>query len=219
MEEPKNETQEAQERPEAPSVPEGQAEVQVGSDAAAPGIQGAAAREGAKPESLAGLGVDIVEIARMDKILKRTPRFKQRVFTQMERDYCEAKPNPAVHYALFFAAKEAVLKALGTGFAGMGLNDVQVDHDGRGKPQAVLSGKAKQVADDQQIAEVFLSLSYTHDTGVASAVAARKENIPPKEEAADPQQKIEAQFKSMRAMLDEIDAKLSRIEESGEVGA
>ncbi len=178
--------------------------VAAGGEAAAP----------ARPDGLAGLGVDIVEIARMDKILKRTPRFKQRVFTQMERDYCESKPNPAVHYALFFAAKEAVLKALGTGFAGMGLNDVQVAHDGRGKPLAVLEGKARQVAEEQQIAEVFLSLSYTHETGVASAVAARKENIPPKETVDDPQRQIEAQFKSMRAMLDEMDAKLSKIEES-----
>ncbi len=170
----------------------------------------------AHSDSLAGLGVDIVEIARMENILKRTPRFKQRVFVQSERDYCESKPNPAVHYALFFAAKEAVLKALGTGFAGMGLNDVQVAHDGRGKPLAVLQGKAKQVADDGQIAEVFLSLSYTHKTAVASAVAARKENIPPKQTAEDPNKKIEAQFRNMRAMLDEIDAKLTEIEESRE---
>ncbi len=170
----------------------------------------------AHSDSLAGLGVDIVEIARMENILKRTPRFKQRVFVQSERDYCESKPNPAVHYALFFAAKEAVLKALGTGFAGMGLNDVQVAHDGRGKPLAVLQGKAKQVADDGQIAEVFLSLSYTHETAVASAVAARKENIPSKQTAEDPNKKIEAQFRNMRAMLDEIDAKLTEIEESRE---
>ena len=64
---------------------------------------------------LAGLGVDIVEIARMEDILRRTPNFKQRVFTEDERAYCESKHNPAVHYALFFAAKEAVAKALGTG--------------------------------------------------------------------------------------------------------
>ncbi len=167
-------------------------------------------------EGLAGLGVDIVEIARMENILKRTPRFKQRVYVQSERDYCESKPNPAVHYALFFAAKEAVLKALGTGFTGMGLNDVQVAHDGRGKPLAVLEGKAKQVADELQIAEVFLSLSYTHETAVASAVAARKEDIPPKETVEDPNKKLEAQFRNMRAMLDEIDAKLREIEESRE---
>ena len=165
---------------------------------------------------LVGLGVDIVEIARVEQILKRTPHFKERVYTQMERDYAESKPNSAIHYALFFAAKEAVLKALGTGFTGMGINDVQVAHNMRGKPVAVLSGNAKKVADEQGIAEVYLSLSYTHTTGVASAVAARKENIPAKKIQEDEQQKLAQQFRNMRALLDQIDTKLTEIENSQE---
>ncbi|MFZ2756804.1 MAG: 4'-phosphopantetheinyl transferase superfamily protein, partial [Atopobiaceae bacterium] len=61
--------------------------------------------------SLAGVGVDIVEIARMDAILRRTPRFRARVFTPEERSYCDARSRPAAHYAARFAAREAVLKA------------------------------------------------------------------------------------------------------------
>ena len=168
---------------------------------------------GAGSTGLAGIGVDIVEIARVEKILARTKSFKQRVYTQMERDYCESKPNPAVHYALFFAAKEAVFKALGTGFTGMGINDVQVDHDKRGKPVVILSGNAAKVAAQQGVREVFLSLSYTHTTGVASAVAARQDNIPPRE-TQQTVDKLAMQFKNMRAMLDDIDAKLTEIEQS-----
>lgn len=168
--------------------------------------------------ALAGLGVDIIEISRMEKVLARNPHFKERVFSQMERDYCESKPNPTVHYALCFAAKEAVLKALGTGFKGMGLTDVQVAHDSNGKPSAVLSGNARKLADEQQIAEVFLSLSYTHTTGVASAVAAREENIPPKSDAEENKQKLDAQFKRMKQMLDEIDEKLDVLEGNGQAG-
>ena len=170
--------------------------------------EAAAGRDGA----LVGLGVDIIEIERMEKILKRTPRFRQRVFTEMEREYCDSKPNPAVHYALFFAAKEAVFKALGTGFRGMGLNDVQVAHNRYGKPEVVLSGKAAAEALRQGIQEVHLSLSYTHTTGVASAVAARKENIPEPPTEKTSEEKLDEQFKAMRAMLDDIDAKLTEIE-------
>ena len=168
--------------------------------------------------ALAGLGVDIVEIARFEQILERTPHFRMRVYTEAERAYCDSKVNPAVHYALFFAAKEAVLKALGTGFRGMGINDVEVAHNRFGKPIAVLSGNALEEARRQGIHEVYLSLSYTHTTGVASAVAARKEHIPEKRTVEDAETKIAEQFKSMRAMLDEIDAKLTEIEQSGVVG-
>ena len=68
-------------------------------------------------EGQVGLGVDIVEIARMRRILERTPRFRERVFSEEERAYCDATANPETHYATRFAAKEAVVKALGTGFS------------------------------------------------------------------------------------------------------
>ena len=68
---------------------------------------------------ITGLGVDIVEIDRMRAALERRPRMKERLFSAEERRYCDKRTQPEVHYALRFAAKEAVLKALGTGFAGM----------------------------------------------------------------------------------------------------
>ena len=81
-------------------------------------------------EGAVGLGVDIVEIARMRRILERTPSFREKVFSEEERSYCESTANPEVHYATRFAAKEAVLKALGTGFS-RGI----ANHDGGSAPQ------------------------------------------------------------------------------------
>ena len=93
----------------------------------------------------AGIGVDIVEIPRMERILKRTPSFAERVFTEEERAYCDASARPAAHYASRFAAREAVLKALGTGFSeGIGRKDVSVSRDERGRPVAILTGSLYQ---------------------------------------------------------------------------
>lgn len=190
-----------------------------GPDGADPGTNSdgdePAAAQHDDPESntaLVGLGVDIIEIERMESILQRTPHFRERVYTEAERRYCDKKPSPATHYALFFAAKEAVFKALGTGFTGMGINDVEVTHDRFGKPQAILSGNAAKVAKEKGIEAVYLSLSYTHTTGVASAVAARKENAPSKKTQDESEERLALQFKNMRAMLDDIDAKLTQIE-------
>ena len=92
----------------------------------------------------AGIGVDIVEIARMERIMRDTPGFFPRMFTEEERQYCEASARPAAHYACRFAAREAVLKALGVGFGqeGVGRKDVSVSRDANGRPLAVLSGGA-----------------------------------------------------------------------------
>ena len=86
----------------------------------------------------AGIGVDIVEISRMKSILEKTPSFARRVFTEEERAYCDASSRPAAHYASRFASREAVLKALGTGFSqGVGRKDVSVTRDKLGKPKAI----------------------------------------------------------------------------------
>ena len=117
-----------------------------------------------------GLGVDIVEINRMEAALERRPRLKERLFSAGEQRYCEGKARPDVHYALRFAAKEAVLKALGTGFTGVNFLDVEVVHDPKGRPQPVLSGAAQAYADKMGVVEMHLSLSYTHSTAVASGL-------------------------------------------------
>lgn len=162
--------------------------------------------------ALAGIGVDMVEIARMEKVLARRPNFAARVFTQEERDYCMRMARPAQHFAARFAAREAVLKALGTGFSrGIGFADVSVTRNEAGRPEAVLAGRAAEVAAELGVHEVALSLSYTHEVAVANAVAVTDEVRPKAEERPDPKAELCASFRAARSVIDELE----RVEEVG----
>jgi holo-[acyl-carrier protein] synthase len=158
---------------------------------------------------VAGLGVDIIEIARMQKAFERVPAMRDRLFTQTEIEYAESKARPIVHYALFFAAKEAVLKALGTGFSGMGWTDVEVLHNQRGKPYPRLAGAALEEATSQGIVAIELSLSYTHQVGVASAVAIRQQDQPARNVISDPKTELMQRFKELRFLLDSMEDELN----------
>ncbi len=157
--------------------------------------------------SEAGIGVDIVEISRMERILKRTPAFARRVFTDEERAYCDGLARPAVHYACRFAAREAVLKALGVGFSeGVGFKDVFVSRDERGRPHAVLTGRALELAQARGIVEVALSLSHTNDLAIANAMTITAQARPrPKERPNDERAELAKSFKEARGILDELD--------------
>ncbi len=155
----------------------------------------------------AGIGVDIVEIDRMEAVLEKTPSFARRFFTEEERAYCDAKARPAIHYAARFAAREAVLKALGTGFgSGVGRWDVSVSRDRRGKPIAVLSGRALEIAKELGIREVALSLSHTRDLAVANALAITDDVKPrAKTSSTDERAELARSFKEARSVLDELE--------------
>lgn len=156
--------------------------------------------------ALAGVGVDIVDIARMERVLGRTPRFAQRVFTEEERAYCDATARPAAHYACRFAAREAVLKALGCGFGpGVRLSDVAVTQDGSGRPRVVLSGRAAEAARERGVLDVAVSLSFTRDMAVANAVATTAQTAPKASEAPDPRRELEASFREARSVIDELE--------------
>ncbi|UFS70891.1 holo-[acyl-carrier-protein] synthase [Geomonas sp. RF6] len=117
-----------------------------------------------------GTGVDIVEIARFERFVKEgnDPLF-QRLFTAGELAYCSGKKHSAQHYALRFAAKEAFLKALGTGLrAGLSWQDMEVVHDSMGKPSLSLRGRALELFREAGGVSCFLSLS--HDAGCAVAM-------------------------------------------------
>ena len=156
-------------------------------------------------ENTVGLGVDIVEIDRMKRILVRTPAFAERVFSPEERAYCEKMANPATHYALRFAAKEAVVKALGTGFSeGIGVRDIEVQRAKNGRPIAKLSGRALEIAQGQGVRELSISLSYTHTDAVACAMAVTEASVRASEKRKDPMEELAKQFKEVRGMLDEL---------------
>ena len=117
-----------------------------------------------------GLGVDICEIARMERALERHPTMRERVFTPEERAYCDAKARPAESYAGRFAAREAVIKALG-GYRGRGWQDISVARAPSGAPEIRLRGKAKVHADALGVSEVLISFTHERSNAVAFAVS------------------------------------------------
>jgi holo-[acyl-carrier protein] synthase len=119
-----------------------------------------------------GTGVDIVEIVRFRKILDRSKeRFIQRVFTPGEQEFCLAHHDPAPYFAVRFAAKEAVFKALGTGWAkGVTWLDVEVQRQNPEAPVIVLHGEARKLSAMKGARFVHLSLSHTENWAVATAI-------------------------------------------------
>jgi holo-[acyl-carrier protein] synthase len=122
--------------------------------------------------SILGIGVDIVETARIQHSLDRFgERFLHRVFTQGEIDYCKSMKFSARHFAARFAAKEAASKAFGTGIGkSMGWRDIDVHRKESGQPYVVLEGGAKQFAAEHGVSAVWLSLSHTEHHAVATVV-------------------------------------------------
>ena len=100
---------------------------------------------------------------------------------------------------------EAVLKALGTGFSeGIGWLDVEVRRTSKGRPYVVLTGRAREVAREQGVREIPLSLSYTHTDAVACAMAITEESVAAIERRRDPMEELTRQFKDARALLDDL---------------
>ena len=125
--------------------------------------------------SILGIGTDVVEVERLRAALERHgDRFLEKAFTEAEARYCGSQADPAVHFAGRFAAKEAVLKALRTGWGGgVSFRDVEVISEGRA-PEVALRGRAAEVAREMGAAAPVL-LSISHSRSVAVAVALLQE--------------------------------------------
>lgn len=122
--------------------------------------------------TIVGVGVDVLEIGRMERELRHDgPGFKRQVFLPEEIAECEEGREPARHYAARFAAKEAVLKALATGVMdAASWREVEVRSAGTKPPRVVLYGRTRQQAERLGVCRVFVSLSHTQSLAVASAV-------------------------------------------------
>ncbi|QOJ01850.1 MAG: holo-ACP synthase [Phycisphaeraceae bacterium] len=119
-------------------------------------------------------GIDITEVPRIASMLRdHGDAFWTRVYTPAERSYCEANPARCPeHAAARFAAKEAVFKALGTGWAGgVAWTDCEVVHEPSGRPAVVLRGRALEIARAMGITRWSLSLTHTESQAAASAIA------------------------------------------------
>jgi len=119
-----------------------------------------------------GIGVDIVEIERFQKVIERLKdRFLLRVFTPGERSFCDSHRNSVPHFAVRFAAKEAVFKALGTGWAkGVTWLDVEILRERQDPPEIVLSGEALRLSEQKGTHNIHLSLSHTEHSAIAMVI-------------------------------------------------
>ncbi|RYD81178.1 MAG: holo-[acyl-carrier-protein] synthase [Verrucomicrobiaceae bacterium] len=119
-----------------------------------------------------GIGIDIVENARIRGIMERHgAHFLERVFTPVEREYCGVMKDPAPFYAARFAAKEAVAKAFGTGIgADISWLDMEVQRAASGKPSILLRGAGADLARRMGVSEVLITLSHSEHYAVAQAM-------------------------------------------------
>ncbi|WP_312847405.1 MULTISPECIES: holo-ACP synthase [Streptomyces] len=116
------------------------------------------------------IGTDVIAIERIDELVASETGFEEQVFTARERSYCRRRRRPADHLAARFAAKEAVLKALGTGMAaGMEWTDIEVVNDRAGRPTVRLYGEV--AAEAERLGMQQLDISMTHSAGLAIAQA------------------------------------------------
>ncbi|OPZ15446.1 MAG: Holo-(acyl-carrier-protein) synthase [candidate division BRC1 bacterium ADurb.BinA364] len=119
---------------------------------------------------IVGIGVDLIEVERVEKVLeKHSGRFAARVYTEIEQAYCSGKARPSLHYAARFAAKEAFLKAIGTGLTqGVSWREIGVVHLPSGQPMLQLEGRALELMSARGGERALVSLS--HSKGHACAV-------------------------------------------------
>jgi len=121
------------------------------------------------------IGIDIIEVARIREVLLRTPRFADRVFTAAERAYCDSRGVVAAqHYAARFAAKEAALKALQTGWrGGISWQDVEISARESGAPYLIFRGEVLAVFEKFGATATHLSMSHTSEHAIAQVILER----------------------------------------------
>jgi holo-[acyl-carrier protein] synthase len=133
---------------------------------------------------IVGVGVDAVDVARFRQVLLRRPGFAARFFTDVEQEDAGRSPDPAESLAARFAAKEAMMKALGVGIGAFAMTDVEVRRSSgamtsTGAPELHLYGSALALAEEHQVGPVHLSLTHTSEVAIAFVVAERRQRCNP----------------------------------------
>ena len=123
------------------------------------------------PVGVLGVGIDLVDVERFRVSLTRTPSMRERMFTAGERAYAESANDPTERYAARFAAKEAVMKAMGVGLGAFGFHDVEVLRADGGQPSLRVVGAAELLAVDLGVQGWQLSLTHTATSAGAVVVA------------------------------------------------
>ncbi len=118
-----------------------------------------------------GIGTDLVDIERFRVVLERTPGIRTRTFTDGECAYADARNDPTERYAVRWAAKEAVMKAMGVGLGAVSMRDIEVVRAESGAPSIVLHGSAAEKSDSLGITEWKVTLTHSETLAQAIAVA------------------------------------------------
>ena len=121
--------------------------------------------------NVVGVGIDLVEVERFRRSLERTPTMIERMFTEVERAYALAASDPAERFAVRFAAKEAVMKAMGVALGAFGFHDVEVQREEGGRPLLGVYGPALLLAEERSIVHWEISLTHTATSAGAVVVA------------------------------------------------
>jgi holo-[acyl-carrier protein] synthase len=121
------------------------------------------------------IGIDIIEVHRVREVMARTPRFVERVYTAQERAYCDGRGAVAAqHYAARFAAKEAALKALQTGWTGgIAWQDIEVTAKDSGAPILLFHGRVRELYEESGARAAHLSISHTTEHAIAQVILER----------------------------------------------
>lgn len=119
-----------------------------------------------------GHGIDLVETTRIEQVWRRHPdRFLDRILTPAERTYCQNRKNPLPNIAGRWAAKEAVLKVVGTGWRGeIAWTDIEILNNKAGAPHVSLTGHTRKIAEDLGITRILLTITHTEHYAAASAI-------------------------------------------------
>ena len=124
---------------------------------------------------IVGIGTDIVECLRIGRIIERHGEiFLTRVYTEREIRYCQSRQRATEQFAAYWAAKEAILKCLGLPWRrGLSWTDIEVRNDASGKPLVMLCGAARDLAEQQRISDILLTLSHCRAYATAYSIAVR----------------------------------------------
>ena len=118
-----------------------------------------------------GIGTDIIEVSRIHAVMEKDIGFREKIFTSGEIAYCETKRHKYENYAARFSAKEAFMKAIGTGWRfGIRFADIEVYHDELGQPHILLTGKAKELSEKERFSKIHVSLSHVKELTTAVVI-------------------------------------------------